>query len=85
MRHLAIALLLTFGTHGAYRHLYGFAMHEGPTYIRDGGLFRLGLVAPLVRAEDFDGTRVDAHLLDEVRIPLSDETTREAQIWSPGG
>ena len=69
-RHLTIALLLTFATHGAYRHLYGFALHQSPAYIRDGGLFRLGLVAPLVRAEDFDGTHIDAHLLDEVSIPL---------------
>jgi hypothetical protein len=84
-RHLTTALLLTFGTHGAYRHLYGFALHQSPAYIRDGGLFRLGLVAPLVRAEDFEGTHIDPHLLDEVSIPLSDETTREAQIWSPGG
>jgi hypothetical protein len=85
VRHLAIALALTCAAHGAYRHLYGFATHTGPNYIRDGGLFRLGLVAPLVRAEDFDGTRVDPHLLDEVTIPLADETTREAQIWAPDG
>ena len=85
MRHLAIALALTCAAHGGYRHLYGFAMHTGPNYIRDGGLFRLGLVAPLVNAEDFDGTRVDPHLLEEVTIPLADETTREAQIWAPDG
>jgi hypothetical protein len=84
-RHLLLAITLTCAVHGAYRQLYGWATHEGPTYIRDGGLFRLGLVAPLVRAEDFDGTRVDAQLLDEVTIPLADEQTREAQIWMQGG
>ena len=84
-RHVAIALALTFTLHGAYRHMYGFATQGPPAYIRDGGLFRLGLVAPLVRAEDFDGTRIDAHLLDEVTIPLRDETAREAQIWASGG
>jgi len=84
-RHLAIALTLTCALHGAYRYAYGYATHEGPAYIREGGLFRLGLIAPLVRAEDFDGTDVDARLLDEVTIPLADETAREAQIWTPGG
>ena len=85
VRHLAIALALTCAAHAAYRHAYGFATHGEPAYIRDGGLFRLGLVAPLIRAEDFDGSGIDAHLLDEVKIPLADETLREAQIWSPGG
>ncbi len=85
LRHLAIAVALTWSSHVAYQHLYGWATHAGPTYIRDGGLFRLGLVAPLVRAEDFKGTRVDAHVLEEVTLPLSDERTREAQIWTPGG
>jgi hypothetical protein len=84
-RHLMLAVALTFAAHDAYRYHYGFEMHQAPAYIRDGGLFRLGLVAPLVAEKDFDGTRVDAHLLDEVTIPLADETTREAQIWSPGG
>ncbi len=83
--HLAIALALTCATHAAYRHAYGLATHGEAAYIRDGGLFRLGLVAPLIRAEDFDGSGIDAHLLDEVKIPLADETLREAQIWSPGG
>ncbi|HEX4479939.1 MAG TPA: hypothetical protein VH082_03965 [Rudaea sp.] len=85
LRHLAIAVSLTWSSHFAYQHLYGWATHAGPAYIRDGGLFRLGLVAPLVRAEDFEGTRVDAHVLDEVTIPLADERMREAQIWSSGG
>ena len=84
-KHLVIALALTCATHAAYRYAYGFATHGEAVYIRDGGLFRLGLAAPLVRAEDFDGTRIDADLLNEVTIPLADETTREAQIWSPGG
>lgn len=85
LRHLAIAVSLTWSSHFAYQHLYGWATHAGPAYIRDGGLFRLGLVAPLVRGEDFESTRVDAHVLDEVTIPLADERMREAQIWSSGG
>ena len=84
-RHVVLAVVLTCAGHTAYRHLYGIVTHGPAAYIRDGGLFRLGLVAPLVRADDFEGTRVDPSLLGDVTIPLADEKNREAQIWSPGG
>jgi hypothetical protein len=84
-RHVALALALTVAAHVGYQHVYGALTRGPPAYIRDGGLFRLGLVAPLVRAEDFAGTNVDSRMLEEISIPLGDETLREAQIWSPGG
>ncbi|HEX6832356.1 MAG TPA: hypothetical protein VF132_02380 [Rudaea sp.] len=83
--HLALAVGATVLLHGGYQLLYGWGTHSAPAYIRDGGLFRLGLVAPLVKAEHFRNTGVDGALLDDVRIPLASARTREAQIWHPGG
>jgi hypothetical protein len=45
----------------------------------------LGLVAPLVKPDDFRDTGVDASLLDEVQLPLSSAHAREAQIWQANG
>ena len=83
--HVAFAILGTIACHVAYQQSYGFWMKSDPGYLRDAGLFRLGLVAPLVRAEDFAGSDVDASLLDEVKLPLSDPRQREAQIWQKNG
>jgi hypothetical protein len=84
-RTLLLAIIATWACHSAYQHMYGRVMHSHPGYIRDGGFFRLGLVAPLVTSASFDGTGLDAALLDDVKIPLDDPHLREAQIWQPGG
>ena len=85
LMHLLIAVTATLALHGAYKTFCGFRMHSDPVYIRDGGLFELGLVAPLVKPAHFEGTGVDPMVLSEVRIPLSDARAREAQIWAPDG
>ncbi|HEX3896739.1 MAG TPA: glycosyltransferase family 39 protein [Rudaea sp.] len=84
-RPLLFAVVATWACHSAYQHEYGRITHSHPGYIRDGGFFRLGLVAPLVNPASFDGTGLDASLLDDVTIPLGDPHLREAQIWQPGG
>ncbi len=40
---------------------------------------------PLLKPEHFAGTGIDAKILDDVRIPLSDPWKREEQLWLPGG
>ncbi len=82
---LLLAIIATWMCHSAYQHAYGRLTHSHPGYIRDGGFFRLGVVAPLVTPASFDGTGLDASLLDDVKIPLGDPHLREAQIWQPGG
>ena len=84
-RPFLLAILATWACHSAYQHAYGRITHSHPGYIRDGGFFRLGLVAPLVNTASFAGTGLDASLLDDVKIPLDDPHLREAQIWQPGG
>ena len=84
-RPLLLAVIATWACHSAYQHVYGALTHSHPGYIRDGGLFRLGLVAPLVTPASFDGTGLNPSLLDEVKIPLDDPHLREAQIWQAGG
>ena len=85
VRPLLLAIIATWTCHSAYQHAYGRLTHSHPGYIRDGGFFRLGLVAPLVTSASFEGTGLDASLLDDVKIPLEDPHLREAQIWQPGG
>lgn len=84
-RPFLLAVVATWACHSAYQHAYGRMTHSHPGYIRDGGFFRLGLVAPLITAASFEGTGLDATLLDDVRIPLDDPHLREAQIWQSGG
>ena len=85
VRPLLLAVIATWACHSAYQHVYGRITHSHPGYIRDGGFFRLGLVAPLVTSASFEGTGLDGSLLDDVKIPLGDPHLREAQIWQPGG
>lgn len=83
--HLLLVLLVTDLCHDAYRAWYGRRAGGEPAYILDAPLFRLGLVAPLVRPEHFSGTGVDPAILQEVTIPLDNQRLREEQIWLPGG
>ncbi|QBB70548.1 hypothetical protein ELE36_09325 [Pseudolysobacter antarcticus] len=83
--HLLLVLLVTDLCHDAYRAWYGRRAGGEPAYILDAPLFRLGLVAPLVRPEHFAGTGVDPAILHEVTIPLDNQRLREEQIWVPGG
>jgi 4-amino-4-deoxy-L-arabinose transferase-like glycosyltransferase len=85
LRHLIIAIVATVALHGIFQIAYGIGTRGDPAYIRDSGLFQLGLVAPLVAPEDFNGTGVNPKLLEKVQIPLSDPRMREAQLWAPHG
>ncbi len=84
-RALLLAIVATWACHSAYQHAYGSLTHSRPGYIHYAGFFRLGLVAPLVTPASFDGTGLDPSLLEEVKIPLYDPRSREAQIWHAGG
>jgi len=83
--HLCAAVVITWGCHDAYKRLYGHGMRSKPAYIQDAGIFRLGLVVPLLKPAHFEGTGVDPAVLDRVRLPLDDPFYREAHIWSPNG
>lgn len=85
LMHLLVAIALTWGCHDAYKRLYGRGCRSNPAYIQDAGIFRLGLVVPLVKPAHFAGTGVDPALLGRVTLPLDDPFYREAHIWSPGG
>jgi hypothetical protein len=83
--HLLLVLLVTDLCHDAYRAWYGRRAGGEAAYILDAPLFRLGLVAPLIRPQHFAGTGVDPAILQEVTIPLANQRLREEQIWLPGG
>jgi hypothetical protein len=82
---LVLAMLATAACHQLYKGWYAERYGGDPAYIHDAGLFRLGLVAPLVKPAYFEGTGVDPAFLDKVRVALKDPLNREAQIWNPGG
>jgi hypothetical protein len=84
-RHLGFALLVTAALHAAYQSSYRRDYGEA-SYLPANGMMRIGLVAPLVRAEHFEGTGVDGtRVLAELGQPLADTTRREAQVWAPDG
>lgn len=85
LRHLIVAIVATGSLHGIYQVAYGIGTRGDAAYIRDAGLFQLGLVAPLLQAGDFRDTGIDPKLLDDVQVPLSDPRAREAQLWAPHG
>ncbi len=83
--HLTLALGCTLILHGGYRHLVGQLTHSPPGYIGIAGVFKLGMVAPLVEPADFAGTGCPADILGQVGVPLRDATMRESQIWRDDG
>ncbi|MEO8673909.1 MAG: hypothetical protein ABI411_21575 [Tahibacter sp.] len=83
--HVCIAILCTAGFHKGYMQLYGTVAHSDPDYLGTSGLFRLGLVSPLVKAEHLTRLGLSADLLQSVRQPLGDHRAREAQIWMDDG
>ena len=84
-RHLGFALVVTTALHAAYQASYRRDYGEA-TYLPANGMMRIGLVAPLVRAEHFQGTGVDGgKVLAELGQPLADSRRREAQVWATDG
>lgn len=83
--HAALALAVLAASHLAYTHAYGYATKHPPGYLAYTGMMRIGLVAPLIRPEHFEGTGVSGALLDEVRRPLDDHWQRGHHIWEADG
>ncbi len=85
LRHATLALALLAACHLAYTSAYGRATNQPPGYLSHTGMMRIGLVAPLVRAEHFEGTGVSGDVLRQVKLPLRDHWQRGHHIWSPDG
>jgi hypothetical protein len=83
--HFIVALLATFLCHHEYKIWYGDRTDGPPSYLQYAGIFRLGLVVPLLKPEHFAGTGVSADILHEVGYSLADPHQREAHIWQPTG
>ncbi|VXB89032.1 conserved membrane hypothetical protein [Luteimonas sp. 9C] len=83
--HVFVAAALLISTHTAYVHAYGRATHYPPGYLAYTGMMRIGLVAPLIRPEHFEGTGVSGEVLKEVKRPLQDHWQRGHHIWEADG
>lgn len=83
--HFVLAAGLTLVAHNQYKQWYGRLNQSEPDYTAHTGMFRLGLVVPLVKPEHFRNTGVSPDVLGEVRYPLDDPRAREAQLWMAGG
>ena len=83
--HFVVAMVCTLYAHGAYKRWYGELAETRPGYTAHTGMFRLGLVVPLVKPEHFRNTGVSPSVLGEVTIALDDPRQREAHMWMPGG
>ncbi|WP_187775816.1 hypothetical protein [Luteimonas suaedae] len=84
-RHIGLAMLILGVTNLAYTQAYGRATHYPPGYLAYTGMMRIGLVAPLIRPEHFEGTGVSGTILQEVELPLDDHWQRGHHIWRPDG
>lgn len=80
---LPVAMLV--GSHATYTLAYGRAAGQPPGYLASTGMMRIGLVAPLVRPEHFEGTGVSGDILKQVRLPLADHWQRGHHIWAEDG
>ncbi|MGQ4659205.1 hypothetical protein [Lysobacter sp. F6437] len=85
LRAAGAALVLLLASHFAYVQAYGHFSGTGPGYLAMSGMMRIGLVAPLIRAEHFEGTDVSGSILDDVRRPLDDHWQRGHHIWKEDG
>lgn len=83
--HFVIAMACTMYAHGAYKRWYGELNQSPPAYTAMAGVFRLGLVVPLVRPEHFRNTGVSPEVLKLVTLPLDDPRNREMHVWTAGG
>ena len=85
LRAAGVALALLFASHFAYVQAYGYMSRTGPGYLAMSGMMRIGLVAPLIRPEHFEGTDVSGDILGDVRRPLDDHWQRGHHIWEEDG
>lgn len=81
----AAALALLVATHIGYTHWYGRAVGQPAGYVAHTGMMAIGLVAPLIKPEHFEGTGVSGEILKKVSLPLNDHWQRGNHIWSPKG
>ncbi|WP_237054261.1 glycosyltransferase family 39 protein [Marilutibacter chinensis] len=84
-RHAFISLLVLVLSHAGYTWLYGKSVGQPPGYVAHTGMMRIGLVAPLIKPEHFEGTGVSGRLLDEVERDLDDHWQRGHHIWGSDG
>lgn len=83
--HFSALIVLTWILHHGYKNHYGEVMDCEPTYMRNEGQMRLGLLVPLVRPDHLEAVGVSASLLERVTIPMSDPRNRESHMWMEGG
>jgi hypothetical protein len=83
--HLIVSLVLMYGTHALYQHLYHKVTGLPPAYNSADGYFLLASWAPLITRADFP----DPALFDQIRPTLGSDLanrfTRPGQRFSPDG
>lgn len=84
-KNAGVALLVLIGMHAGYTHLYGRSVGQPAGYVAHTGMMAIGLVAPLIKPEHFQGTGVSGDILQKVSLPLDDHWQRGNHIWSPQG
>ena len=85
LRNAAAAAAILIAAHVGYTQAYGLATNGPPGYLALTGMMRIGLVAPLIEPEHFEGTGVSGDILKRVELPLADHWQRGHQIWDQRG
>ncbi len=83
--HLALAAVMTVAAHSAYKSWNGYLSDSKPGYAANAGMLRLGLVLPLVEAEDLDGVGLPPDFLASLPPGWNDPDAREAALWAEDG
>ena len=83
--HCLLALACFALTHGAYRDYVGERFKTEPGYIGSSGFMRMGLIAPLIKPDDFVRAGLPADFAKRLTFDLADPDTRPAQLWTKGG
>lgn len=83
--HVAIALAATALAHSAYKSWYDHRHDHNneyrDDYMANSGFFRLSLVLPLVRAEDFADLGIADGITDGLPPGWNDRDQRESLLW----
>jgi hypothetical protein len=69
----------------AYRSLHGSLLERPPAYVYQDGFSMAGVLAPIIKPEDYPLPQKRAEVFSALRYPLGDPKNRSAQRWMQGG
>lgn len=82
---LVISIVFSQALLIAYRSLHGSLLDRPPAYVYQDGFSMAGVLAPIIKPEDYPVPQKRAEVFSALRYPLNDPKDRSAQRWMEGG